>query len=75
MRNLEAAFPATALIQEGFLIPFQIKYLSFQIWHLSLFGLLLAALTGTLRGWPWPLRLLLHAGWLFSALMVARRWL
>jgi hypothetical protein len=24
-------------------------------------------LTNTLRGWPWPLRLLLHAGWLVSA--------
>jgi hypothetical protein len=74
-RYLEAAFPATALLCEGFRIPVEINYFSIQIWHLSLFGLLLAAVTGTLRGWPWPLRLLVHAGWLFSALMVARQYL
>jgi hypothetical protein len=33
--------------------------------YLLLYGALTLALTGTLRGWPWPLRLLLHAGWLF----------
>jgi hypothetical protein len=41
-----------------------------RIWYIPLFGLSVLALTGTLRGWPWPLRLLLHAGWLFSAVML-----
>jgi hypothetical protein len=49
--------------------------LPLRIWHLALFVLLGLALTGTLRGRPWPLRLLLHAGWLFSSGMVALRWL
>jgi tRNA A-37 threonylcarbamoyl transferase component Bud32 len=76
-RYLEAAFPATVLLCEVFTIPIEIKYLSFQleIWHPLLVGLLLAALMGALRGWPWPFRLLLHASWLFSALMLARRFL
>ena len=29
-----------------------------------LLGFLALALTSSLRGWPWPLRLTLHAGWL-----------
>jgi hypothetical protein len=49
--------------------------LPLRVWHLALFVLLGLALTGTRRGWPWPLRLLLHAGGLFSAGMVGLRWL
>jgi hypothetical protein len=33
------------------------------------------ALMGTLRGWRWPLLLLLHTDWLFSSGMMALRWL
>jgi hypothetical protein len=45
------------------------------IWYLLLIGMLGLALTGTLRGWPWPYRLLLHAGWLVSAGLLVVGWL
>jgi hypothetical protein len=72
---LEVSFPATvlfvlaysALVGNYFNVPLR-------IWHLPLFVLLGLALTGTLRGWRWPLRLLLHAGWLFSAGIVGLDW-
>jgi hypothetical protein len=32
-------------------------------------------LTGILRGWPWPLRLLLHASWLFCMGSLVARWM
>jgi hypothetical protein len=65
---LEAAIPATVLFTLAYMVPVG-RYFNepLQIWHLPLFGLLVLALTSTLRGWPWPLRLLLHAGWLLSA--------
>jgi hypothetical protein len=44
-----------------------------EIWHLPLFGLLVLALVGSVRGWPWPVRLLLQAGWLVFAAMLAIR--
>jgi serine/threonine protein kinase len=74
---LEVAFPATVLISLALEALYGQRYGNrpFQIWHLPLFGLLALALTCTLRGWPWPLRLLLHAGWLLSAGMLARRYL
>jgi hypothetical protein len=70
---LEVSFPATvlivlanmALVGPYFNVPLR-------IWQLPLFVLLGLALTSTLRGWAWPWRLLLHAGWLFSAGMVGR---
>jgi hypothetical protein len=72
---VEVAFPATVLFVFAFAAPvahyFNVPLL---IWHLPLFGLLVLALTATLRGWPWPLRLLLHAGWIFSAGMAGLRW-
>jgi hypothetical protein len=34
---------------------------------LPMLGLLVMAFTAVRRGWPWPLRLMLHAGWLFGA--------
>jgi hypothetical protein len=38
------------------------------------FGLLALALTGALRGWPWPVRLGLHAGRLAGIGMLAAHW-
>jgi hypothetical protein len=35
-------------------------------WHLPLAALLVLAILGTQRRWPWPVRLLLHAGWIAS---------
>jgi hypothetical protein len=68
----EVAFPSTvlmALAWGAFLIG-QYVHRPLQIWHLSLFGLLVLALTSTVRLWPWPIRLVLHAGWLVSAGML-----
>jgi hypothetical protein len=70
----ERSIPATVLFvfafdalgERWFNVPFE-------IWHLSLFGLLVLAMLGSLRGWPWPVRLLLHAGWLVCAAMLAVR--
>jgi hypothetical protein len=45
------------------------------IGSLPALGLVALALTSALRGWPWPLRLLLHAGWLFSSGMELIRFL
>jgi hypothetical protein len=69
---LEVALTATVLIGLALEALFTQRYGSrpLQIWYLPLFGLSVLALTGTLRGWPWPLRLLLHAGWLFSAVIL-----
>jgi hypothetical protein len=73
---IERSFPATVLFNFLFQAPVEHYFnLPLQIWHLTLFVLLVLALTGALRGWPWPLRLLLHAGWLASAGMVAFRFL
>ena len=41
---------------------------------LPMFGLLVLALTASLRVWPWPLRLALHAGWMLSAGLAAAYW-
>ncbi len=72
---LEVSVPATLLFLFAFSSPLEHYFnLPLRIWHLPLFVLLGLALTGTLRGWPWPLRLPLHAGWVFSAGMVALPW-
>jgi hypothetical protein len=71
----ERSFPATFLFNFLHQIPAE-RYFNqpLRIWYLPLLGLLVLALTGVLRGWPWPVRLLLHAGWLASAVVVAVRW-
>ena len=35
-------------------------------WYLALFGFLSLTLLGTIRGWAWPIRLLLHVGWIVT---------
>jgi hypothetical protein len=67
------AFAATPAVQYSKLPPALLR--SALIWSLPALGLLALALTGALRGWPWPLRLLLHAGWLFSSGVVLVRFL
>ena len=42
--------------------------------YLPMFGLLVLALAGTLRQWPRPLRLVLHAGWLLGAAIPTVLW-
>jgi hypothetical protein len=68
----EAAVPVTVPVGGGFGAFLIVRYVHkpLEIWHAALFGLLLLALTSTVRGWPWPLRLVLHAGWLLSVGML-----
>jgi hypothetical protein len=77
---LERAIPATNLIVLSLNLAYDATLLGpyskvrpALIGYLPLLGLLALALTGTLRGWPWPLRLLLHAGWLVSGGLLAVR--
>jgi hypothetical protein len=71
---LERALPVTVLIGLVFVAPFWYAiHIPFPILYLPVFGLLLVALTSTLRSWPWPLRLLTHAGWVTSAGLLAVR--
>ena len=68
----EAAFPATVLpsvLWGAFLLGYFVRK-PLEVWHLALFGLLALGLTSTVRGWPWPLRLLIHVGWVLSAGML-----
>jgi eukaryotic-like serine/threonine-protein kinase len=37
------------------------------LWYLPMLALQAVAVTSTLRGWPWPVRLLLHAAWITAA--------
>jgi hypothetical protein len=73
MPYLERALPVTVLLSLAFVAPFGPAIKIPLLWYLLVFGLLLLALTSTLRGWPWPLRLLLHAGWVMSAVLLAIR--
>jgi hypothetical protein len=67
---LEVALPAMGLLTLVFWTAVDLQHAPLNIWYLLQFGQLGLALTGALRGWPWPLRLLLHAGWLFGAAML-----
>jgi hypothetical protein len=82
---LERAIPATVLIAMVFgfaitpllrphILHIPISVLSVLISYLPMFGLLVLALTATRRGWPWPLRLVLHAGWVFGAALPTVLW-
>jgi predicted Ser/Thr protein kinase len=73
----ERALPATFLtaLGLGFAIALTVavRYLDAWpalVWFLPVLGLLALAVRGTVRGWPWPLRLVLHAGWLLAVVMV-----
>jgi hypothetical protein len=72
---VEVSVPATVLFVLAFSSTVEHYFnIRLQLWHLALFVLLGLVLIGTRCGWPWPLRLLLHAGWLWSAGMVVLRW-
>ena len=55
---------AAILFADDFLLRHGIRARPALIWFAPLYGFLALAFTGSLRGWPWPLRLALHAGWL-----------
>jgi hypothetical protein len=69
---LEVALTATVVIGLALEALYTQRYGNrpLTIWYLPVFGLSVLALTGTLRGWPRPLRLSLHVGWLSSAVML-----
>jgi hypothetical protein len=79
---LERAVPASLLIVMipacAFAVTPAVQYINLPpallrsalIGYLPALGVMGLALTSALRDWPWPLRLLLHAGWLFSSGMV-----
>jgi predicted Ser/Thr protein kinase len=73
----ERAFPTITLIawSAGFvvaetLLSRMVNFGSIRPWYLAMLGLLALAVTSTLRGWPWPLRLLLHGSWLLSLILL-----
>src|SRR5262249_10349150 len=74
---LERAFPTTALIalSAGFIVAETllrrlVNVAPLRIWYLPTLGLMALAVLSTWRGWPWPLRLLLHVSWLLSLVLL-----
>jgi eukaryotic-like serine/threonine-protein kinase len=72
----ERAFPTTILIalSAGFVIAeFLLRHLvniaPLRIAYLPMLAVLALAVLSTWRGWPWPLRLVLHTSWLLSLIL------
>jgi serine/threonine-protein kinase len=75
---LERVIPAMVLLAMGsgvliapiflnhYLAALNVDYRRMFLSFLPIFGLLALALAGSWRGWPWPVRLGLHAGWVVS---------
>jgi hypothetical protein len=83
---LERAIPATLLIgmtgallgtlaTSNMLLRHGIDVRSHTVWYVPVLATLLLSLTGTLRGWAWPARLMLHAAWLCSMGLLVYQWL
>jgi predicted Ser/Thr protein kinase len=69
----ERALPITVLLTLGlgFVLAAALMARRFDarpvlVWFLPGFGFLALTVAGAWRDWPWPLRLLLHAGWLLA---------
>jgi predicted Ser/Thr protein kinase len=62
------AFSAGCLAAE-FLLRRFVNIAPLRIGYLPMLALLALAVLSTWRGWPWPLRLLLHASWLLSLIL------
>jgi hypothetical protein len=83
---LERAIPATVLIAMGpsFIMAlaladrlsadFNIDMPRVVLSYLPMFGLLILSIAATWRGWPGPLRFLLHVGWLLGASIPTALW-
>jgi hypothetical protein len=83
---LERAIPATVLIvmTPSFIVAVALADRLFAdlnmdmprvvLSYLPMFGLLVLAIAATWRGWPGPLRLLLHVGWLLGAGIPTALW-
>jgi hypothetical protein len=65
---LEVAVPGTVLIflAFGLLFGLYVDKLTVQVWHAVLALFLVLTVGAALRGWPWFVRLLVQAGWLFA---------
>jgi hypothetical protein len=70
---LERALPVTVLLTLGlgFVLVAALMARRFDarpvlVWFLPGFGLLALAVAAAWRDWPWPLRLVLHVGWLLA---------
>src|SRR5262249_35235574 len=61
---------SAGFVPAEFLLRRLVNVAPLRIWYLPMLGLLALAVTGTWRGWPWPLRLLLHASWLLSLILL-----
>jgi eukaryotic-like serine/threonine-protein kinase len=78
---LERAFPATAMIVLALQLVAVATLFSaalvapLLLWYVPLFVTLPLALIGAMRGWRWPVRLLLHTAWLLSAALLVSRWM
>jgi hypothetical protein len=71
-----AGFAATeTILGESLRQRFNIDLRSLRLWYLPVLALVMLALTSALRGWPWPVRLVLHAGWLVSYGLLMAQWL
>jgi hypothetical protein len=74
---LEIVLPTGYLVGLTFGAPFSVFLNRFspQAWHPVLALFLVLAIVAALRNWPWYVRLLFQAGWLFAMVMLAvHRW-
>jgi hypothetical protein len=74
----EQVLPATFLVVLSFGVVVVLTLLGHRIrngpslvlWQLPIIGLLALGVLSTWRGWPWPLRLALHASWVVSVALL-----
>jgi predicted Ser/Thr protein kinase len=73
----ERALPTITLIAmlagyavAEFLLRRMVNVAPLRIGYLPMLGLLVLAVVSTLRGWPWPVRLVLHGSWLLSLVLL-----
>ncbi len=69
---LEIVIPSTALLLLacGMLLNPWIKKTDVEVWHLIMAMFLVLAIIAALRRWPWFVRLLLQAGWMFVIILL-----
>jgi predicted Ser/Thr protein kinase len=70
---LEISLPCTLLVELAFAVPFTLllNRLTLQVRHAVLALFLVLAFLAALRRWPWYVRLLMQAGWVFAVVMLA----
>jgi hypothetical protein len=70
---LEVGIPGTVLIALAFgaLFALWVDGFTLRVWHPVMVLFLVLTVAGVLRRWPWRVRLLLQAGWVFALGMLA----